>query len=583
MVQTRSQRIHYAAEGQLAIKIVKVREKIFGSFGYDVKLPVRECELKGLNVRSRELEHARYFYEVYFCELIRDALERERYKASEMESGKNASVLESWTVRARSNKCQPFEKERINSTSSSPIKRFSTSKNLESTQRERQKIRGFDKELSKGDQRLKRAKDFGSRWWLYSSDVRERLDGTADSHLDTEDMLDLLRGTEHVMFVDYWKNNVFVYYAGLLDVEVEQAICTLFGYWVFPYTLFCHWDKRLRLKKSTLGLVVCGDCLRMQFKKLATMDNTITVLHIVTSMNDGLCMTIKLSSYTELALKEKKILKQRAKENWLELGDSNNKFLHKVIKTRKARNSLCYLRREDGSSIDEEKEIVDHDVYYFKGVKSKVKRKESLLDKVAEEGTKLELVLEGLCLSKKKKVDSRLCRPLVPLEVVRSRKIRGGGSNPRGSQEKVAEWRSAMVDDLKEVKEWARLAILYEEEDTSKMVAHLVKGIWLGIEEEKSELKKANIKLDKELAQSRTDALKENRHLKASHAVEIGQLQVESKANLDEMVEEHDRLGRHLMMKSYYEEEVDAIKADTYAEEEAKMVGIADGLDGVSC
>ncbi|KAF6158988.1 hypothetical protein GIB67_042069 [Kingdonia uniflora] len=109
--------------------------------------------------------------------------------------------------------------------------------------------------------------------------------------------------------------------------------------------------------------------------------------------------------------------------------------------------------------------------YAGKGVKSTVERKESMLDEVVEE-TKLELVLEGLC------------------------------------------------------------------------VARLVKGIWLGIEEEKSELMKENVELEKELAQSRTNALKEARQLKASHAVAIGQLEMEIKANLDEMVEERDRLGR---------------------------------------
>ncbi|KAF6145766.1 hypothetical protein GIB67_016215 [Kingdonia uniflora] len=102
----------------------------------------------------------------------------------------------------------------------------------------------------------------------------------------------------------------------------------------------------------------------------------------------------------------------------------------------------------------------------------------------------------------------------------------------RESGEKVAEGRSVVVDGLKGVIERARLVVLHREEDTNKM------------------------------------------------------LQVEAKANLDEMVEERDRLGHHLMLKGYSEEEVDAIKVDTYVEEkdeeEAEAVGIVDGLDGVS-
>ncbi|KAF6156937.1 hypothetical protein GIB67_039698 [Kingdonia uniflora] len=80
------------------------------------------------------------------------------------------------------------------------------------------------------------------------------------------------------------------------------------------------------------------------------------------------------------------------------------------------------------------------------------------------------------------------------------------------------------MDDLKEVEERAWLAVLQGDEDTSKMVAYLVKGIWLSIEEEESELKKGNVKLEKELAQSRIDALKDVKQLKASNTVAIGQM-----------------------------------------------------------
>ncbi|KAF6166373.1 hypothetical protein GIB67_034924 [Kingdonia uniflora] len=73
----------------------------------------------------------------------------------------------------------------INSSSSSPNNRFIT-KNLESKQRERQKIRGFNKELSEGNKQLKKVKDYGSRRWQYNSVVRGKLDSTADSHSDTE-------------------------------------------------------------------------------------------------------------------------------------------------------------------------------------------------------------------------------------------------------------------------------------------------------------------------------------------------------------------------------------------------------------
>ncbi|KAF6152976.1 hypothetical protein GIB67_021581 [Kingdonia uniflora] len=47
------------------------------------------------------------------------------------------------------------------------------------------------------------------------------------------------------------------------------------------------------------------------------------------------------------------------------------------------------------------------------------------------------------------------------------------------------------------------------------------------------------------------------------------------------MAEERDRLGHHLMINGYSREEVDAIKADTYVEEEdeeAEVLGVVDGV-----
>ncbi|KAF6144510.1 hypothetical protein GIB67_023956 [Kingdonia uniflora] len=468
-----------------------------------------------------------------------------------MESGKDASVLESRTVHEKSNKCQPLERERINSTSSSSIKRFTTSKNLESTQRERRKIRGFDKELSEGDKRLKRAKDTGSLRWLYSSVARERLDATADSH--SEIVCKMGSSSVNEVLTSGQTNKS--------DNEGEVGLEQFLG---FPGQLIFYPPRSNAFREFCKAKATEGGKWRnfAEFVGQTWNDNIIWV--------KGNCL-------------------QRDDEEPLDLW------------FRTAKQS----------------------------VKSKLERKESLLDEVAEEETKLELVLEGLGLSRKKRVVSRLnkvrkaqsTRSMADVDegkrqvsgeealtnfsktpgtsssaqldpnklskigqkYLKKRMLKalldsgttGSGKvakdkwrvEPSGeSGEKVTEGRSAVADDLKEV-------------------AHLIKGIWLGIVEEKCELKKANIGLEKELARSRTDALKEIRQLKASHVVVISQLQVETKANLDEMVEEHDRLGCHLMLKGYSEEEVDAIKVGTYAEEvnevEVEAVGIMDSLDGV--
>ncbi|KAF6173564.1 hypothetical protein GIB67_022923 [Kingdonia uniflora] len=371
-------------------------------------------------------------------------------------------------------------RKRINSSSTSPSNRFIT-KNLKSTQRKRQKIRGINQELSEGDKRLKRAKGLGSRRWEYNSVVRGKLDFSADlSKYPVESNFKMGRLSVNEVSTS-GKMNEF-------DSGGEGGLQQFLG---FPGQT---WNDNI--------ICVMGNCLQRDDKALLD------------------------------------------------------------LRFRSVKQS----------------------------VKSTVERKESLFDEAAKEETELELVLGELSLSRKKKEFKRQINKALPAsgttvtgEIAQGKRMR---VEPLGnSGEKFVEGRSASMDDLKEVEERARLAILQGKEDTSQMVVHLIKEIWLGIEEQESELKKAKSELEKNLASAKTDALKEVKQQKAAHAVVIVQLQVEAKANLDETAEEHDRLGRHLMLKGYSQEEVDTIKADTYAEEEdeeAGVLGVVDGLDGVS-
>ncbi|KAF6158710.1 hypothetical protein GIB67_040224, partial [Kingdonia uniflora] len=264
------------------------------------------------------------------------------------------------------------------------------------------------------------------------------------------------------------------------------------------------------------------------------------------------------------------------------------------------------LQRYDEEPLDLQFKIVKQ------SVNSSMERKESLLDEVAEEETELELVLEGLGLSRKKRVDSKSDKvrraqstrsmtgvdegkKKISGEEVRTNlsKTPGSGSlaPPTLTTSKIAKKypkkrmlkslpASGATESGEVTKEKRRV------ESSREKVVLLVKGIWLGIEEEKSELKKAKSELEKAQAQAKTEAIKEVRQLKASYVMAIGQLQAEAKVNLDEMLKERNRLGHHLMLKGYSKEEVDAIKADTYVEEgddeEAEAVGVVDGLDGIS-
>ncbi|KAF6154413.1 hypothetical protein GIB67_028305 [Kingdonia uniflora] len=176
----------------------------------------------------------------------------------------------------------------------------------------------------------------------------------------------------------------------------------------------------------------------------------------------------------------------------------------------------------------------------FPGVKSTVERKESWLDEVVKLETELELVLGELGLSIKKRVESK-------------------SKTVAKAQPNLTTGKIARKFSKRQIKK--------------------------ALPASGTTLKKAKNELEKNLARAKTDALKEVKQLKAAHAVAIGQLQVEAKANLDETTEKRDRLGRRLMLKGNSQEEIDAIKADTYAkeeEEEAEVLRVVNGLDGVS-
>ncbi|KAF6156561.1 hypothetical protein GIB67_000026 [Kingdonia uniflora] len=169
------------------------------------------------------------------------------------------------------------------------------------------------------------------------------------------------------------------------------------------------------------------------------------------------------------------------------------------------------------------------DMLHFYGPRSQVTRKESLLDKVAQKETELEAVLEDLGIGRKKRVNIRV-----------------------------------------------------------KKAARLMKGICFIVEEERVELKRKKVELEKNVARLKSDLSKEWKQLKAlkaSHVVEISKLWYVARMDLDKVVVMRDRLGRHLVSKGYSEEEVEAIRADTYVEEEEvkdDVVGVVDGLDGMS-
>lgn len=63
--------------------------------------------------------------------------------------------------------------------------------------------------------------------------------------------------------------------------------------------------------------------------------------------------------------KDEMYWEQRARANWLQLGDKNTAFFHKYASIRKRINMINRLDTDDGKEIFEEPEIIETATTYF--------------------------------------------------------------------------------------------------------------------------------------------------------------------------------------------------------------------------
>ena len=109
---------------------------------------------------------------------------------------------------------------------------------------------------------------------------------------------------------------------------------------------------------------------------------------------------------------EEKVLSQRAKVHWLDVGDGNNKSFHRAAKVREIMNSIRDIKRADGSTADTQEEIkkeaVDHFQSFltyipddFEGVE--IEELESLLDYECSE-VDMSMLISAVSIEEVKKV-----------------------------------------------------------------------------------------------------------------------------------------------------------------------------------
>ncbi|KAF6168794.1 hypothetical protein GIB67_012192 [Kingdonia uniflora] len=292
------------------------------------------------------------------------------------------------------------------------------------------------------------------------------------------------------------------------------------------------------------------------------------------------------------------------------------------------------LQREDEELMD----LLYRTVNKSKYNNSKVKKKKSLLDIVSQGGVELKVVLKELGINRNKRANNRSekikksqatrlmtgvggnkkrradgeRRVVFPKasavdfvdisESTTSSKLaqtfpkkkmlkRGSTSRTPGSGEVEGEMKKRRVDPSSGLIGVKIIKNQLGEEDelkaTEDRVARLMKGIYLGMVEEKAELDSGKAKF-KEVARLKSDLVREGKRLnsmKATQEVEISELTEEAGKNLEEVVVQRDRLRRHLHKMGYSKAEVNDIMGGTYVEEvedDDDGAEVVRGLDGVS-
>ncbi|KAF6154806.1 hypothetical protein GIB67_032418 [Kingdonia uniflora] len=232
------------------------------------------------------------------------------------------------------------------------------------------------------------------------------------------------------------------------------------------------------------------------------------------------------------------------------------------------------LQRDDEEPI----ELLHRTLKKSHQSKVKKKKKKSLLDIIAQEGVELKVMLKDLGININKRANSRpekvqksqtmrlmtdmpdstTSSKLAPAFPKKKMLKRGSASGTTESSEveggakkrrvdpssklirvKIRENRPGMEDELKTVEDKMKFAARKGVEEMSKVAARLMKGICLGMEEEKVELKSRKAEFKKEVARLKSDLARERKRLnsmEATQEVEINELTKEAGKNLEEVV-----------------------------------------------
>jgi hypothetical protein len=121
--------------------------------------------------------------------------------------------------------------------------------------------------------------------------------------------------------------------------------------------------RKLRAVKIVLKRqnIVCFGNLKQRI--LQARDNLdLAQKDVLLSHGSAVCMQKErecLHAYVSITKAEEAFLKQKARNQWLQLGDQNNAFFHRLLKARHARNSINFLWDEAGNKVEDVEMVKD--------------------------------------------------------------------------------------------------------------------------------------------------------------------------------------------------------------------------------
>ncbi|KAF6142780.1 hypothetical protein GIB67_023262 [Kingdonia uniflora] len=510
MVWTRSERIRYAAEGRLTIKIAEVQEWIFGLLDYDVDLLVIEYQFEGLDWMGRELEYGRHFYEELFGEVIVEPLARKeavRLIAEEeieleyvrIAGGKlissrlefESSKVDHLVTRVKDALIRLHDWHLVNYSSSSQLQNMGESS---------QGNMSSDHCDSDDDDDMSLAEDF-------------------QKHLEEEDNLVNKSEVERYLAESCSGGQICIHLLWRIEVIPPKDV----GDWVFKDLL-----------ELVVFFLIKARRRRMKFNS-----------HFVFSVEgEEFCVGSNVICRVVVDMETSTVNEESTSG-------------------RSAESENVESEKEDERDDEEPIELLCRIVKQCPT--SKVKRKKSLLDIVGQEGIELEVVLKELHISRKKRANNK------SEKVQKSQATRlmtGVGGNKEGGadgQRRVVLPKASEVDfadvpesttsskliqaflkkrmlkrgstsgttgkdrlgeedELKVVEDRENLAIRNGEEEMSKMATRLMKGVCLRMEEEKAKLKKGKAEPKNKVDHLKIKLAREGKRFDSVKAVRKGKI-----------------------------------------------------------